>query len=709
MKLRYFAIALLCSTAFAQNFAYNGQCSKGGQGVVTQGLLSSGTQPLLSGSPNLGSGVLASYPSCTVTVYLTGSVTLATLFSNKTGTPLANPFTANTDGSFIFWAVGGGYDVVMSGGGLPSTVTLTDINLGGTGGGGSSVTLQTNGSANTNQLLLNLASGAGVLVNNALGTTTFTNTGVLSITNDTAANTTGAFTSAATDYGIKGVAQPGGSTATLGFTCAITGICKFGNASNFITVNPLTVSNANSISLQDSFGNVIGFNNGSPYGNYIDLVTGVGSAQKAQLILSSNSNGQFEFDLNNTPYSIWTPTLATFNQLVNFAGTGAFEIGGSFGTAGQCLVSTGSAIGFGSCASSTVSSVLGTASQVVSSGGSNPVISLYGGPTGASAPLQLPGNLAQTQWANGDDSFKQTRKTDTSPTGTFLVGRAAGGPVLYQVDVLGNALFNSISTSNSATAGYFGFEQGPDAFTACQTAAAANVICEYAPTTVTAEYGRIFSGTGPSSVNGSVPVWPALSGSITQEAFMALSGSTAANVGCGTASLAAAANGNLLVGDGSGCIKNGGVNISTVLPSIQGPASPFTTASLTGVTVFTYTTSIQGATAVNIDCVGSYKFTGTVESAAFALNFTSVPTNMFLNVEIGVNATTGTHVYGRQTTNGALVTSSLAAAALGTYYPVWIHGAVLTNASGTFNVVAATSNAAGTVNIDANSFICSVK
>ena len=48
-------------------------------------------------------------PSCTVTVYLTGTSTLATIYSNVSSTPLSNPFTANTvssvnPGGWIFWA-----------------------------------------------------------------------------------------------------------------------------------------------------------------------------------------------------------------------------------------------------------------------------------------------------------------------------------------------------------------------------------------------------------------------------------------------------------------------------------------------------------------------------------------------------------------------------------------------------------------------------
>jgi hypothetical protein len=65
-------------------------------------------------------------PSCTVTVYLTGSTTLAT-------TSPQSPFTANMNGSIppIYAAINQGYDVVLSGGIAPNTypapVTLTGL------------------------------------------------------------------------------------------------------------------------------------------------------------------------------------------------------------------------------------------------------------------------------------------------------------------------------------------------------------------------------------------------------------------------------------------------------------------------------------------------------------------------------------------------------------------------------------------------------
>src|SRR5208282_2084991 len=123
---RLWVLLLLCSAwGHAQTYvAFNGNCAKGGQNVVTQGLTSSTT-------------VIASYPLCTVSVFLTGTTNAAQIYPSATGGVLPNPFTANTDGSFLFFALPGvGYDITMSGAGLPSPVTLTGVLLGGGGGGG---------------------------------------------------------------------------------------------------------------------------------------------------------------------------------------------------------------------------------------------------------------------------------------------------------------------------------------------------------------------------------------------------------------------------------------------------------------------------------------------------------------------------------------------------------------------------------------------
>lgn len=137
--------AILASIAFcfvpalhAQFLPYENFCQYGGQKVITQGLQST-------------TYVQASYPQCTVTVYQTGTLTLATIFSTSGGGALSNPFTAATNASFIFFASSAiCYDVTISGGtpnAMPGPYTFTGQCL-GTGSGGTGTV--TNFSATNN-------------------------------------------------------------------------------------------------------------------------------------------------------------------------------------------------------------------------------------------------------------------------------------------------------------------------------------------------------------------------------------------------------------------------------------------------------------------------------------------------------------------------------------------------------------------------------
>ena len=101
-----------------------GYCEKGGEVVVTDGRSST-------------TRVQRSYPSCTITVYESGTLTLAAIYSDYISTPLANPFTADTSGYWSFVADSGRYDVKMSGAGFVSPVTRSGLWIASGGGGGS--------------------------------------------------------------------------------------------------------------------------------------------------------------------------------------------------------------------------------------------------------------------------------------------------------------------------------------------------------------------------------------------------------------------------------------------------------------------------------------------------------------------------------------------------------------------------------------------
>jgi hypothetical protein len=135
----YVLMFLIVAPLFGQTSAITGYCVLGAKQAITSGL----------NSTNYLQGVI---PQCTVTVYLTGTTTLATIYADSSSTPLTNPFTANTDGSWLFYpATSQGYDVALSGGVSPNTypspVTLTDLFPGGGSGG---TTVNVNGSSVSN-------------------------------------------------------------------------------------------------------------------------------------------------------------------------------------------------------------------------------------------------------------------------------------------------------------------------------------------------------------------------------------------------------------------------------------------------------------------------------------------------------------------------------------------------------------------------------
>src|SRR5215475_3251353 len=75
----------------------------------------SGNEIVKTSGLNSTTKVQASQASCTVTIYVHGGG-LATIYADNNNTPLANPFTAQTNGQFIWYANDGRYD---------QTITLT--------------------------------------------------------------------------------------------------------------------------------------------------------------------------------------------------------------------------------------------------------------------------------------------------------------------------------------------------------------------------------------------------------------------------------------------------------------------------------------------------------------------------------------------------------------------------------------------------------
>jgi hypothetical protein len=164
MKKMLIFVLLLAGSASAQVFSYNGWCQSGGQGVITQGLQSAGTFTLPGGSLIPNTGVQASYPSCRVTVYNHGTtIKAASVYQDESLNVLPNPFSANTDGSILFFVPFGCYDIVTDQAGMPASVPVIGYCVGGSGNPGSGNVI-----GNFTAGLLPVATGGSSLGNSAL-------------------------------------------------------------------------------------------------------------------------------------------------------------------------------------------------------------------------------------------------------------------------------------------------------------------------------------------------------------------------------------------------------------------------------------------------------------------------------------------------------------------------------------------------------------
>jgi hypothetical protein len=126
MRRLLLLLLLLLSTGARVNANPNWHdwCWNGGQKVITSGL---GSTTLIQGSS----------PQCIVSVFVHGGG-VATIYSDNSNTPLANPFVAQTNGQILWYAANGRYDqtITVTINGLTQTVTMSDIVLGVAGGTG---------------------------------------------------------------------------------------------------------------------------------------------------------------------------------------------------------------------------------------------------------------------------------------------------------------------------------------------------------------------------------------------------------------------------------------------------------------------------------------------------------------------------------------------------------------------------------------------
>ncbi len=156
------AMLLLLATALPAHGRerVSGWCEQGGNTITTGGLPST-------------EDVQESFASCTVTIYDVGTLDLASIFSDDSGTVKANPFTASSTGFWFFLADDARYDLRFSGGGISTPFTIGDILLDDT--------------KNDVTTIVSVASSATPTFDASLGTI-YTNTLTANVTSSTISN-----------------------------------------------------------------------------------------------------------------------------------------------------------------------------------------------------------------------------------------------------------------------------------------------------------------------------------------------------------------------------------------------------------------------------------------------------------------------------------------------------------------------------------------
>lgn len=159
--------------------------------------------------------LMETFPNAVVTVYVAGTTTLATIFSDKTGTPKSNPFSADSTAFYFFYADPAQYDVRFSGFGITVPFTISDVNVGGdgTGGEGTLITL-TGDVVGSGTEIISTTISVGAVTNAKIANSTIDLTakvtGILPVVN----GGTGTDTSTGTGSTVRSV-SPTIDTATL--------------------------------------------------------------------------------------------------------------------------------------------------------------------------------------------------------------------------------------------------------------------------------------------------------------------------------------------------------------------------------------------------------------------------------------------------------------------------------------------------------------
>jgi hypothetical protein len=159
------AIAMMaCSTSAFALGKLQGYAELGGQSVSVAGFSST-------------TKVQKTFPGATVTVYLGGTTTLATIYADEALTDKGNPFTADaasstTPGFWFFYAADGTYDVKFSGTGITTPWTISGLDAGDSASAAVDITsygavadgVTNNDTAITNAITAVAAAGGGEVI-----------------------------------------------------------------------------------------------------------------------------------------------------------------------------------------------------------------------------------------------------------------------------------------------------------------------------------------------------------------------------------------------------------------------------------------------------------------------------------------------------------------------------------------------------------------
>lgn len=324
------AVLAFSKIGHAQLAGYPGNCMVGGQQALTQGLGSTGTQQIGTTNVLAGAGVMASFPFCSVSVYVSGTITPATIFSNSSGTPLSSTFIANFDGSFQFWAATGAcYDIALNTGtgpALPYPVLLAGVCLGGSGGGGGGITL-----INTTAPVTGgpITTAGTIGINNA----TTVAVGVIELAGDLGGLATAPTVvngSNITNSSIKnsGLVNPS-LTITPGTGLSGGGAVALGASVTLNLANQITAGTCTSCNLTyNAQGQITVATNGSSGGS----ITGLGTTNKIPVWTSSSSIGNSGLNDNGTSVFInngekFSVSSATTVPLVQFTSNMSSTVG----------------------------------------------------------------------------------------------------------------------------------------------------------------------------------------------------------------------------------------------------------------------------------------------------------------------------------------------------------------------------------------------